>query len=107
MKEKIEESKEFATRVQASLREGLAGRNRRKSDRGVKKAPFMVLIGAHMPAILVEIAFLSNPQEEKLLRSPEYRQKIAEFLYTGIARYAETLSGVKVAQSAPELVAGR
>ena len=99
LQEKVEESKEFATRMQAALRESLADGTRRRMDRGVKKAPFLVLIGAHMPSILVEIAFLSHPQEEKLLRSPEYRQKIAESLYGGIARYAETLSSVKVAQS--------
>jgi N-acetylmuramoyl-L-alanine amidase len=50
-----------------------------------------------MPSVLSEIAFLSNPQEEKLLKTPEHRQKIAEALYSGIVNYVETLSVVKVA----------
>jgi N-acetylmuramoyl-L-alanine amidase len=71
-------------------------------DRGVKKAPFVVLIGANMPSVLAEISFLSNPKDEQKLKSPEYRQKIAEALYKGIARYANGLSGIKVAAKAPK-----
>jgi N-acetylmuramoyl-L-alanine amidase len=63
----------------------------------VKKAPFIVLIGANMPSILAEISFVSNPGDERKLQTPEYRQKIAEALYRGIARYINGLSGVKVA----------
>jgi N-acetylmuramoyl-L-alanine amidase len=51
-----------------------------------------------MPSILAEISFVSNPADEKRLKTPEYRQKIAEYLYRGVARYANGLSGVKVAQ---------
>jgi N-acetylmuramoyl-L-alanine amidase len=68
-------------------------------NRGVKKAPFVVLIGAKMPSILAEISFVSNPQDERKLRSPAYRQRIALALYRGIARYANGLSGIKVASS--------
>ncbi len=93
LKEKIEESREFAADVQHSLYQGV-GKGR---DRGVKKAPFIVLIGANMPSILAEISFVSNPQDEKKLRTPEYRQKIAESLYRGVAKYVSGLSGVKVA----------
>ena len=57
----------------------------------------MVLIGANMPSILAEISFVSNPVDEKKLETPEYRQKIADSLYKGIAKYAGGLSGVKVA----------
>jgi N-acetylmuramoyl-L-alanine amidase len=53
-----------------------------------------------MPSILTEIGFLSNPEEEKLLRKPEHRQKIAEALYKGIANYASTLSRFEVARRA-------
>jgi N-acetylmuramoyl-L-alanine amidase len=53
-----------------------------------------------MPSILAEISFLSNPTDERKLRTPEYRQKIAEALYRGVARYAGGLSGVKVASGA-------
>ena len=97
LKEKVEESREFATDVQRALYVGLAGKERTMKDRGVKKAPFIVLIGANMPSILAEISFVSNPGDERKLQTPEYRQKIAEALYRGIARYINGLSGVKVA----------
>lgn len=97
LKEKIEESREFASDVQESLHTGLAARNPGERDRGVKKAPFVVLIGANMPSILAEISFISNPGDERRLRTPEYRQRIAESLYRGIARYVNGLGGVKLA----------
>jgi N-acetylmuramoyl-L-alanine amidase len=97
LKEKIEESRELASDVQQSLYGGLASRHSTLRDRGVKKAPFVVLIGANMPSILAEISFVSNPTDAAKLETPEYRQKIAESLYKGIAKYAGGLSGVKVA----------
>jgi N-acetylmuramoyl-L-alanine amidase len=97
LKEKIEESQEFAADVQRFLHSGLAAKNPGQRDRGVKKAPFIVLIGANMPSILAEISFLSNPGDERRLETAEYRQKIAESLYRGIAKYVSGLSGVKVA----------
>jgi N-acetylmuramoyl-L-alanine amidase len=97
LKEKVEESREFATDVQHSLYLGLAGKEKTLRDRGVKKAPFIVLIGANMPSILAEISFVSNPGDERKLQTPEYRQKIAEALYKGVARYINGLSGVKLA----------
>ena len=97
LKDKIEESRELASDVQQSLYSGLATRHSTLRDRGVKKAPFVVLIGANMPSILAEISFVSNPTDEAKLETPEYRQKIAEALYKGIAKYAGGLSGVKVA----------
>ena len=97
LKDKIEESRELAGDVQQSLYAGLSPKNPTLRNRGVKKAPFVVLIGANMPSILAEISFVSNPTDEKKLQTPEYRQKIAESLYKGIAKYADGLSGVKVA----------
>jgi N-acetylmuramoyl-L-alanine amidase len=97
LKEKIEESREFAGDVQQSLHSGLAAKNPAIRDRGVKKAPFIVLIGANMPSILAEISFVSNPTDEHRLETSEYRQRIAESLYRGIAKYVDGLSGVKVA----------
>ena len=97
LKEKIEESREFASNVQRALHTGLAAKNPGIRDRGVKKAPFIVLIGANMPSILAEISFVSNPGDERRLRTPEYRQRIAESLYRGISKYVSGLSGVKVA----------
>ena len=101
LKDKIEESREFAADVQKSLWAGLSAKSPAIHNRGVKKAPFIVLIGANMPSILAEISFLSNPTDERRLRQPEYRQRIAEYLYRGLVRYASGLSGVKVAQSRP------
>ena len=98
--EKIEESREFATHVQSSLYKGLASKTKGLRDRGVRKAPFMVLLGVEMPAILAEVGFLSNPRDEKLLKTSAYRQKIAEHLYKGISRYSESLSHVTLAQKA-------
>jgi N-acetylmuramoyl-L-alanine amidase len=103
LKEKIEESREFAADVQRSLYAGLAPtRSSSLRDRGVKKAPFIVLIGANMPSILAEISFISNPGDEHKLETPEYRQKIAESLYRGVAKYVGGLSGVKVASKIPD-----
>ena len=97
LKEKIGESREFAIDVQRSLYNGLSARNPSLRNRGVKKAPFVVLIGANMPSILAEISFVSNPDDAKKLKTNEYRQRIAESLYKGVARYVNSLSGVKVA----------
>jgi N-acetylmuramoyl-L-alanine amidase len=97
LKEKIEESREFATDVQLSLHSGLAIKNPGNRDRGVKKAPFIVLIGANMPSILAEISFVSNPADARKLETAEYRQRIAESLYKGVSKYVSGLSGVKVA----------
>ena len=107
LKEKIDESREFAATVQKSLYTGEAAKNPGVKNRGVKKAPFIVLIGANMPSILAEISFVSNPTDERKLRTPEYRQRIAESLYRGVARYAQGLSGVKVASTKEPAAAGQ
>ncbi|HUQ50346.1 MAG TPA: N-acetylmuramoyl-L-alanine amidase [Terriglobales bacterium] len=99
LKEKIEESREFASNVQTALHAGLSTKSSNMRDRGVKKAPFVVLIGANMPSILAEISFVSNPADEKKLKTPEHRQKIADSLFKGISRYANGLSGIKVASN--------
>jgi N-acetylmuramoyl-L-alanine amidase len=103
LKEKIEESREFAADVQNSLYAGLSAKNTGIRNRGVKKAPFVVLIGANMPSILAEISFVSNPTDAKKLKTSEYRQRIAESLYKGINKYISGLSGVKVASRVEEL----
>ena len=96
--DKAEESREFAGRVQAALY-AFSGRNvPGEKNRGVRKAPFVVLIGASMPSVLAEIGFLSNPREEALLKKPDYRQKLAEALYHGVTRYSDGLSHFQVAQ---------
>ncbi len=97
LKEKIEESREFAGDVQHSLYGGLALNSAGVRDRGIKKAPFIVLIGANMPSILAEISFVSNPADERKMETAEHRQRIAESLYRGVSRYVSGLNGVKVA----------
>jgi N-acetylmuramoyl-L-alanine amidase len=93
LKDKIEESKELAADVDASLYAGLAKGNEGLKDRGVKKAPFVVLIGANMPSILAEISFVTNPEDAEKLETPEYRERVAESLYGGVAKYAEGING--------------
>jgi N-acetylmuramoyl-L-alanine amidase len=92
--EKIDESKEFAEDIQASLSQRVQKANKTVKNRGVRKAPFVVLIGADMPSILTEISFLSNPADEQLLKQPENRQRVAEGLYQGVASYLQSLNSV-------------
>ncbi len=97
LKEKISESREFAGDVQQSLYGGLSLNNAGIRNRGIKKAPFIVLIGANMPSILAEISFVSNPTDAKKMETAEHRQRIAESLFRGVSQYVGGLSGVKVA----------
>jgi N-acetylmuramoyl-L-alanine amidase len=100
LNDKAEESKEFAGRIQTALYAFSARSFPAEKNRGVKKAPFVVLIGAHMPSVLAEIGFVSNAREEALLKKPDYRQKLAEALFRGVSRYADGLSHFQVAQNA-------
>jgi N-acetylmuramoyl-L-alanine amidase len=99
LQDKINESREFASDVDQSLYSGLEEGNPGLKDRGVKKAPFVVLIGANMPSILAEISFLTNPSDAQELRDGKYRERIAESLYRGVARYIGSLSGVRIADA--------
>ncbi|MGC9292943.1 MAG: N-acetylmuramoyl-L-alanine amidase [Acidobacteriaceae bacterium] len=99
LSDKVDESRTFAMDVQRSLYEGLEEGNPGLHDRGVKQAPFVVLIGANMPSILAEISFLTNPQDAAKLRRPAYRQRIAEALYQGVAGYVDSMGGVRVAEN--------
>jgi N-acetylmuramoyl-L-alanine amidase len=92
--EKIDESREFAADIQESLAKRIQKLNKTVKDRGVRKAPFVVLVGADMPSILTEISFLSNPADEQLLKKPEHRQRVAEGLYQGVASYLQSLNSV-------------
>ena len=100
LSEKIVESQDFATKVQHEVHSKLRQLTGEQKDRGVKKAPFVVLIGANMPSILAEISFLTNPKDEKLLKKGDHRDHIAEALYKGISHYAENLGGVRVSEQA-------
>ena len=97
--EKIEESKEFASDVQDSLARRMQLVSQNEKNRGVKKAPFVVLIGANMPSILSEISFISNPSDEKLLRKGDQRQRVADGLYRGIASYLDNLNSLSYDKS--------
>jgi len=101
LKDKIDESREFAADVDASLYSGLKTGNPGLRDRGVKKAPFVVLIGAQMPSILAEISFLTNPDDAEQLREAAYRQRIAESLVAGVEHYLRGLSGTRSDEAAP------
>ena len=87
---KIDESRDFASSVQEAMVQHQRGHG--VVDRGVHTAPFYVLIGASMPSVLAEIAFVSNPAEEKRLKTPEFREEIARGLYKGLRRYLESLN---------------
>jgi N-acetylmuramoyl-L-alanine amidase len=88
---KIDESRDFADTVQKAMVRTLSTRNRELLDRGVKQAPFVVLIGAGMPSVLAEISFVSNKQEGVLLKTAPYRQQIAEALFDAIVKYQKSL----------------
>lgn len=87
----ISESKVFAGFLQKNLVTQLRGKYKSIDDLGVKKAPFFVLVGAGMPAALVEVSFLSNYKECKRLKSQAYRYTIALGLYSGIISYIKSL----------------
>ena len=101
LKDKVEESREFASRVQTALYTLSAKTtDSRSKDRGVKRAPFVVLIGASMPSVLAEIGFVSNAHDESVMRREENRERTAEALFKGISSYAdfvEPLSGCAAA----------
>jgi N-acetylmuramoyl-L-alanine amidase len=85
--DKVVESRQLAADIQQSLAAQLQSVSRQEADRGVKHAPFLVLTGANMPAVLSEISFVSNAADERLLADPGQRQHIAEALFRGIFAY--------------------
>jgi N-acetylmuramoyl-L-alanine amidase len=91
---KIAESRELASIVQTVMVRKLRVQSAGVRDLGVKQAPFVVLIGAQMPSVLTEIAFLTNRTEASLLKQQAYRQQIAQALRDGIVRYRESLKKV-------------
>jgi N-acetylmuramoyl-L-alanine amidase len=85
------ESTELAKTVHAAMARGIQRSKFSMRNRGVKQAPFYVLLGANMPAILVECAFISNNREQKKLTSPEYLGNVSEGLAYGTALYIRGL----------------
>ncbi len=102
--DKIEESHELASDIQNSLTGQLREVSTAERNRGVKKAPFVVLIGADMPSVLAEISFLSNPTDEKLLEKPVQRQRIAQGIFRGVTRYLSSLNSLAVDRQKPKLM---
>jgi len=100
---KIEESREFAGLLQTALYGAESRSGSVTANRGLKHAPFVVLMGAEMPSALAEIGFLTNPSEEALLGTPEYRQTIAEGLLEGISNYIESRVQMDVARAKGEV----
>ena len=96
---KLDESRDLATMVQEALVTRLRRSNKDVRNLGVKKAPFVVLIGAGMPSVLAEVSFLTNKQELALLKSAAYKQRIAEALHAAVMRYKRSLKGQPVAAS--------
>ena len=94
---KIDESRDFAAAVQESMVAGVRQQHE-VSDRGVHTAPFYVLIGANMPAVLAEIAFLSNPEDENRLRTAHYRDLLARSLLEGVRGYLDALNRTQLRQ---------
>ncbi|RMG03742.1 MAG: N-acetylmuramoyl-L-alanine amidase [Nitrospirae bacterium] len=88
---KRDESLKLAHFIQNSLISRLSRSYSSVTDLGVKQALFYVLVGAEMPSVLVEVAFISNPREERLLRSRTFRQRSAEAMAKGIYRYILSL----------------
>jgi N-acetylmuramoyl-L-alanine amidase len=90
---KINESSRLAGNVQVSMVRHLKNkRYSRIKDKGVKQAPFYVLLGAQMPAILVETGFLSNPRECKRLVNPQFQQRLCEAIIVGIKKYIKEIT---------------
>ncbi|MBW2038866.1 MAG: N-acetylmuramoyl-L-alanine amidase [Deltaproteobacteria bacterium] len=84
---KVNESSHLAECVQGALVNRLKKRYSQVTDLGVKQAPFVVLIGAKMPSILIEVSFISNPMEERRLRDEQYLAELAAAILDGLRRY--------------------
>ncbi len=91
---KINESSRLAAKVQQAMVAGLRPHYSRIKDLGVRQGPFHVLLGATMPSVLVEAAFISNTREEKRLASKDYQRKVADAIVKGVKDYAATIDQV-------------
>jgi N-acetylmuramoyl-L-alanine amidase len=84
---KLQESKRLAESIQANLFRNSKKHTKDIQDHGVKRAPFVVLLGVDVPSVLAEVSCLSNPEEEQELNSENHRENIASFLASGIFDY--------------------
>ena len=92
---KLDESRDLAETVQHAMIEKLRPANPGLHDLGVKQAPFAVLIGAVMPSVLAEISFITHRAEGELLKTGDYRNRIAEALFDAIVKYQRSLKSVR------------
>lgn len=88
---KVPESKKLATVVQRSIITKLRSKYKTK-NLGVKKAPFLVLIGSQMPSVLIEIGFISNQREKNLLSNTKYLQSLSEGISSGVVEYISSVN---------------
>ena len=93
---KIEESQRFAGYVQSSVVKNVSAKYPPVRNKGVKKAPFIVLIGADIPSILVETSFITNPRDEKRLKSNAYINEIADGIFVGVKRYSSEMQTASI-----------
>jgi N-acetylmuramoyl-L-alanine amidase len=98
---KINESSRLAQYVQNSVVSDLNGSYGTVRDKGVKQAPFYVLLGARMPAILVETGFISNKRECKRLSSGTYQDKVCDGIVNGVKRYIQSTHPSSLAKKEP------
>jgi N-acetylmuramoyl-L-alanine amidase len=88
----IEESAQLAKTVEAALRERVL-----MSPRAIQQAPFRVLVGANMPAVLIEMGFITNPEQERQLSSETFQSSIVQGLVDSVARYRDSKAGPNTA----------
>jgi len=93
---KIEESQNLAGLVQNSVVKNVSTKYPPVKNKGVKKAPFIVLIGADIPSILVETSFITNPRDEKRLKSDDYVNKIADGIFAGVQSFSTDMQTASI-----------
>lgn len=86
---KITESRELATKIHARTIQGVRRTHPNLGDNGVREAPFYVLMGAKMPAVLVELGYLTNREESRLLNTDAYLRTLAQHLAQGVLAYKD------------------
>ncbi|HEY6330799.1 MAG TPA: N-acetylmuramoyl-L-alanine amidase, partial [Blastocatellia bacterium] len=96
---KIADSQELARYIQSGLVRGVGGMSpKTAANRGVKRAAFVVLLGAAMPSVLAEISFVSNPHDEDLLKTDQFRDRIAVSLFAGLRAYLNKHQSIDTAK---------
>ena len=103
---KINESSRLASYVQSQMVRYLDKKYKHIKDKGVKQAPFYVLLGAQMPAILIETAFISNPRECKRLMDPTFQDHLCDGVVRGIEKYIHETSPTALRDASPRMGQG-